>query len=145
MKLLIITSFAIISLPVLSSEIISCKPEKLFFGDTFVINLKVPHGRDFIIQAPNNVTYEICFWYPKDSTNTPAPMFDYKKCASINKVEIIAGVTETSGMDNNEKKFGPIKGVIFSKTGKYKVIVSPNIETESPIISSCQVEYFGKL
>lgn len=143
-KYLIIAILTIFSLPALSSEILSCKPEKLYFGDKFVINLKVPHGRDLIIQAPNDLSYEICFWYPKNSTNSPVPMFDYKKCASIDKVEIIAGVTETGGMNNNDKNFGPIKGVIFNETGKYKVIVSPNIETELPIISSCQIEYLGK-
>lgn len=144
MRYLTIVILTIFSLPTLSSDILSCMPEKLFFGDKFVINLKVPHGQDFIIQAPSNLSYELCFWYPKNSTNTPVPMFDYKKCASVEKVEIIAGVTETGGMNNNEKNFGPIKGVIFSEVGKYKVIVSPNIETESPVISSCQMEYLGK-
>lgn len=128
-----------------ASEIESCAPKVLYKGDKFVIKLNTPHGTDFIIKTPDNRSYEICFWYPEHEKYKPEVMYKTDVCRSISHVELIAEYTPIGGWNHNEgPSFGPFKATAFDVPGTYEVIVSPNIETEDPILSRCTVEYKGQ-
>lgn len=143
-KLLVIFSL-FVPITCYAGDIQSCTPKILYFGDTFTINLNTPHGADFIIYPPSREkSFEICFWYPKDSKNKPETMFEYNECKNVKQVKLVAGITEVGGWNHEEESFGPFKSVLFQEVGTYEIIVSPNIETDDPVISKCLVEYKGK-
>jgi len=128
-----------------AEDIKNCSPKVLYYGDTFTIDLNTPHGSDFIITPPSRKkTFEICFWYPKDSKNKPETMYEYNECKNVKQIKLVAGITEVGGWNHEEESFGPFKSVLFQEVGTYEIIVSTNIETDDPIISKCLVEYKGK-
>ena len=143
MKLIYPLILSLFTLPCLSSEIVSCEPKQLYKGDKFTINLKVPHGADFLISGGKGLSYEVCFAYPKGSTGNVKTLYEYQECKTIETVELIAGVTKIGYRDKNAS-YVPQYGPVFRDIGEYKVIVSPNLETEYALISQCKVKYLGE-
>ena len=122
---------------------LKCYPQVLRNGEAFVIEMSKPHGTDIVIQAPGNISYDICWWVPEGSDD-PKPIYRPEQCTELTRIEIVGGVTIGEGWNYSEKDFGKVKGIIFDVSGTYRVLMSENMEAGNPVIYECTVKYVGK-
>jgi hypothetical protein len=119
---------------------ITCSPRTLNLGDTLVVKLTLPHGDDFVIVSPDENE-----WWLSSTNNyhdqwheTPFRASNFGDQSKINLqssqlkvVPFIHGKTEPE--------------LVFSKPGRYRIVVSENFATDDGTPSySCFVEFTNK-
>ncbi len=117
-----------------------CTPSVLHDGDTLTIRISTPHGGDLAIWDPNDRFFFLVFWQPEDPP-APRPLIDRQLFQSmpvlrLNTREAVAPIL-------NEGWEAPTR--IFTKPGKYHVVLSVNLETENTkdTFNECVVVFRG--
>jgi hypothetical protein len=107
-----------------------CSPRRLWLGDTLMLNMSVPHGRDFAVLGPNNKFFWLRSWEPNDQATT-ARWYAFENVRELKLV-----TTEAKGRVRTDDE------PIFTKTGWYKIRVSYNLETDDGTpVNECRVYY----
>lgn len=117
-------------------EIKSCSPEKVFLGDLLTVSLKVPHGRYSAILRVKDKTW--FFLYGENSE----PAWNDRSFIFLSEITIN---TETA-FNSTNVEVGKTPEKIFTKTGKYRVMVSREDfgQDDPPWTGMCEVYYENK-
>lgn len=118
-------------------EIKSCSPEKVYRGETFTAFLKTPHG---VYSAIRRVEDNRWFFLYGDNENEPA-----WNDSSFTKLSEITINTETAYNSTNVD-VGEKPEKIFTKTGKYRLMVSREDfgQDDPPWTGMCEFFYVNK-
>ncbi len=107
-----------------------CSPRKLWLGDTLMLNMSVPHGRDLAILGPDDKFFWLRSWEP-DNREATAQWYAFEKVGRLKLV-----TSEAKGNVNNHDE------LIFTKTGWYSIRISYNLETDDGTpFNECKVYY----
>ena len=124
-------------MPPPESKNMICTPDELEPGTEMTVVLPKTHGSDFAVIAPNGTFYFISFEQP-DSASPIQPIFPADVFRGMTTLAI--KVDDTRGVE--WKQGGAERALIFRKSGKYRLVVSDNLETEDPELQGfCNVEY----
>ena len=117
-----------------------CSPLKLYQGETLTIALPVPHGSDLAVVGPDGTYFFLAFSQP-DKGSPVQPVLHEKTFRNMTQVKLLT--TEAKGVPWIEQNtLSGASEMIFTKTGRYRVLLSEALETEDPIIeASCEVDY----
>ncbi len=119
---------------------IACSPRILKLGDTLTVKLSLPHGEDFVIVSPDE--HE---WWLSSTDNyhdkwheTP---FRASEFGNLSKIKL--DISQLKVMPFVYGKTEP--ELVFSKPGRYRIVVSENFATDDGTPSySCFVEFTNK-
>ncbi len=123
-----------------NDSVLKCSPKSIKTGDEFIIEMKTPHGKDLIITGPNFRTAFLCWSNMTVEKHRNPPLFLRSKCANIKRVVINAGMTRTGGWIFG-KNSGPFHGPIFKSSGRYRVVLGENLESNRAKSFECVIEY----
>lgn len=118
-------------------EIISCSPEKVYFGETLTVSMKTPHG---MYSAIRRVKDNKWFFLYGGKENEPAWNDN-----AFTKLSEITVNTETA-FNSTNVEIGETPEKIFTKTGKYRLMVSHEDfgQDDPPWTGMCEVYYVNK-
>jgi len=129
-----------IALQVSKAEHFTCSPQRLQDGDTLTIRISVPHGRDLGIRGPDKEFHFVVFAQAVPSD--PVPIVDWEEFGSISELklstkDLLAPVVDNAGWHSPTR--------VFTKRGKYRVILAANLETEYDLsdVNTCDVFFEG--
>ncbi|MBA2340647.1 MAG: hypothetical protein H0V88_09640 [Pyrinomonadaceae bacterium] len=110
-----------------------CSPRKLWRGDTLLLTMSVPHGRDLAVVSPDGKFFWLRSWEPENREVT-AQWFAFE---NVRRLRL--ATNEVAGITNDNK------GLIFTKTGWYRIRLSDNLETDDGTpVYECKVYYVHK-
>jgi hypothetical protein len=112
--------------------------DTLFKGDTLSIKFKTPHFKDLAIATPDDK-----FFFVVSANNDPAQpsLVDWDTFAHLANLEIITDRTKANPWDARIKE----NQLIFTKTGRYEIRLSENLETDDGTpVEIATVYYFDK-
>jgi hypothetical protein len=117
-----------------------CSLLKLYRGETLTLRLPVPHGADLAVVGPDGTYLFIAFSEP-NKRSPVQPIIDEETFRNMTQVRLVT--TNAKGVPwVLEKKPSGATRRIFTKTGRYRVLLSQALETEDPILdASCEVDY----
>lgn len=109
--------------------------DTLYKGDILKIKFKTPHAKDLGITTPDGKFFFVI--YGGEDISKPSLM-DWNKFANRDYLEIITNKTRANPWDAN------IAGnqIIFTKTGKYKIQLSENLETDDGTPVEMETVYY---
>ncbi len=109
--------------------------DTLFLGDTLKIKFKIPHPRDLAIRNPENKFFFLVY---EGSDSLMPPLVDWEKFEHVGHLEIITNKTKAKPWDAriNENQ------IIFTKSGKYEILLSDNLETDDGTPVEYQTVYY---
>ena len=117
---------------------LKCSPFKLKPGDTLTISMTVPHEKEIAIIGPDSTNYLLS--YRANITlvgSTQFSVFDYDHFDTVKTVKLDVNTAEGSpyirGKKSNEK--------IFTKSGRYKIILSSDLQAQDIVVTERNVEY----
>jgi len=118
-------------------EIISCTPEKIYRGETLTVAMKTPHGIYSAIRREKGGKW--FFLYGGEGNE---PTWDD---ITFTKLPEITINTETAYNSTNVE-VGEKPAKIFTKTGKYRLMVSPeDFGQDDPLWTGmCEIDYVDK-
>jgi hypothetical protein len=116
---------------------LQCTPHALRAGDTLTVRMPLPHGRTFMVRAPDGTEFIVVFFgegrdrgrrkslVPPDSfRNMPELRLDTRSFKAGPWVD---------GRDTNE--------LVFRRAGGYRLFVGSDLETDGPVYAECLVRY----
>lgn len=112
--------------------------DTLFKGDTLSIKFKTPHFKDLAIITPEDKFFFVVY-----ALHDPAQpsLVDWNTFAHLDHLEIITDKTKANPWDARIKK----NQLIFTKTGRYEIRLSENLETDDGTpVELATVYYFDK-
>jgi hypothetical protein len=114
---------------------LQCAPLKVNSNDVLHIVLPPSRGSDFAVVNPNGDYLFISFYQP-DSHSPLQPVIPPSVFSGLK--EIALGISSAKGVSTTRAATEKI----FDKPGKYKVLVSPTLETEDPVIDGwCEISF----
>lgn len=116
---------------------ISCSPSHLRQGQTLRVRLPNAHGGEFGVWTPDNRFLFIAYQFDHESNpiEPPIPMAEFVKMRSLELATETTNGIELSEHSGAER--------VFTRSGKYRFIVSENLETEDDahVNLICDVQY----
>lgn len=97
--------------------------DTLYLGDTLKIEFKIPHPKDLGINTPDDDFFFLVYSY--NDTAMPS-LVDWNQFETTNHLEIITNKTKANPWNARIHE----SQIIFNKTGKYKILLSDNLETD---------------
>ncbi len=97
--------------------------DTLYKGDTLKIKFKIPHSKDLAITNPDNAFFFLI--YANNDPKMPS-LIEWNTFAATNHLEIITDQTKANPWNATYKE----NQLIFTTTGKYKIELSDNLETD---------------
>lgn len=110
--------------------------DTLFKGDTLKIKFKTPHPKDFAIVGPDTNS----FFFVVYAASDPAmpSLVDWKEFANRDHLELITNKTRVNPWNANIKE----SQLVFTKTGKYELQLSENLETDDGTPVETETVYY---
>jgi hypothetical protein len=109
--------------------------DTLFKGDTLKIKFRTPHPKDLGLTTPDGKFFFVI--YSGDDISKPSLM-DWNEFANRDYLEIITNKTKANPWDANIAE----NQIIFTKTGKYKIQLSENLETDDGTPVEMETVYY---
>jgi hypothetical protein len=116
-----------------------CTPRHLRDGDVLTIRISTPHGGDLAIWDPDHRFFFLV--YEPDSSR-PRPLVDPKQFETMSEIRL--NTREAKAPILFEGWEAPTR--IFTKSGKYHVVLSTSLETENTeeTFNECTVIFKGR-
>jgi len=99
-----------------------CEPQTIKARQTLTVHMPMPHGGELGVWTPENKFFFIAF-EPEQDIKPPIPMAKFKNLRML-KINTASAV----GLESISRNAVPEH--IFTVSGKYRFIVSNNLETE---------------
>jgi len=109
--------------------------DTLFLGDTLKIQFKTPHTKDLAIVDPDDNFFFVV--YSQNDTLMPS-LADWDKFETMNEISIVTDKTKVNPWN---AKFHSNQ-IVFTKTGKYEVLLSENLETDNGTPVEKEIVYY---
>jgi ABC-type uncharacterized transport system permease subunit len=107
--------------------------------------MPVPHGSNLAVVSPDNQFFFIAFSQP-DRSSAYQPLIEDAVFKEMKQLKLVT--TKAEGVLGVNVTGQAKRRLIFTKTGRYKVLLSEvgeSLETDDPILKgSCEVYYFNK-
>jgi len=97
--------------------------DTLYKGDTLEMKFKVPHSKDLAITTPDDNFFFIV--YAQSEVEKPS-LVEWNTFATMDYLEVVTDKTKANLWDARVKE----NRIIFTKTGKYEIRLSENLETD---------------
>jgi hypothetical protein len=114
-----------------------CAPAVMTEEQTLKLRMPLPHGGELGVRTPEGRFLFIAYRFDEqtNSIRPPVPSTDFMKMAALE-----LSPRMTTGVDLARRSSAE---PVFTKTGRYRFIVSYNLETEDDANLACDVQYMA--